>query len=321
MNKIFNFFLMEEKPFTKKRDVNWSKVKITVSILLTLIIFLILIIPSPPLEQTSFHEELQIGTIKEEAYDDLSKATSETIKQFKESELNAHHTQNSLDYLYSGNSAHSEGNQKNTETTSMIISREGTDSKNKLLSGTKFQLKLLTKVKLSSETMPVISVLENDVETEGSLALSAGSKFTGEAIFNETTERAEIVWKSILFPNGREKEINAVTVGSDGLMGLSGNIHSEKLKNSIGQTLTKFVGAYANGSMNKGNSGESSGGHINGLKNAISETASFRANEFGKDLQSEKKWIEIDSGTLISAVLKESFVFKEPGTIFGGSRQ
>jgi hypothetical protein len=94
-------------------------------------------------------------------------------------------------------------------------------------------------------------------------------------------------------------------------------VHSDALKNTIGQTLTRFVGAYAEGSMSRGALGATEGGSANGFKNAISETATERAQAWAEDMKKERMWIEIPSGSESWAVLTQAFVFRDPGSTFG----
>jgi hypothetical protein len=49
--------------------------------------------------------------------------------------------------------------------------------------------------------------------------------------------------------------------------------------------------------------GANQGGHENGLRNAVAQTATDRANAMGEELQKERKWIELDSGAETFAVL------------------
>ena len=104
----------------------------------------------------------------------------------------------------------------------------------------------------------------------------------------------------------------------DGQVGVEGRIHSDAIKNTIGETITRFIGAYAQGSIQQGSLGAAPGGSENGLKNAVAETANARADAWGEDLKKEKKWIELEAGTESYAVLTQSFVFRDPGATYGG---
>lgn len=131
--------------------------------------------------------------------------------------------------------------------------------------------------------------------------------------FDDSSDRAQVVWKSLQFSDGRERQLSAVGISYDGQGGVEGKTHSEAIKNTVGLTLTKFIGAYAEGSMQKGPLGANAGGDDNGMKNAVAETAKDRADSWAHDLQKEKKWIELDSYTESIAVLSSPFIFRDPG--------
>ena len=69
--------------------------------------------------------------------------------------------------------------------------------------------------------------------------------------------------------------------------------------------------------MNTGMLGANQGGHENGLRNAVAQTATDRANAMGEDLQKERKWIELDGGTETTAVLSQPFTFRDAGATYG----
>ncbi|MEK6554611.1 MAG: hypothetical protein AABZ31_05190, partial [Bdellovibrionota bacterium] len=134
--------------------------------------------------------------------------------------------------------------------------------------------------------------------------------------FYEGGERPKNEWRSVQLPDGRERSLSAIGVGVDGQPGVSGRVHSDALKNAVGQTLTRFIGAYAEGSMQRGALGGSPGGRDNGLKNAIAETARDGAETWANDLKKEKRWIEISNGTEFYANLTANFAFRDPGATY-----
>jgi type IV secretory pathway VirB10-like protein len=165
--------------------------------------------------------------------------------------------------------------------------------------------------------MPVVGIVSSDVASESGTAIPSGSKVLGEASFESDNERASIAWRSIIMADGRERPFSAISLGRDGENGIDGNVHSDGVKNVVGQTLTRFVGAYAAGSMNTGMLGANQGGNANGLRNAIAQTATDRANSMGENLQKERKWIELESGTETVAVLNQAFTFRDAGATYG----
>lgn len=319
MEALKQYFLKEAKPFTSKREVNWSKVKIVGGGVLILVVLVIICIPTSKPEETIFHEKAEAGTLSQVKAAE-NDPTQQTINQLKNSQVNLQQVHGSLDYLYqpskpigAGGGAGS-GRDRNS---TMILSRGGTDSRTQLSSGTKVYIRLNGKTTISGQAMPVIGMVAIDVSSESGTAIQSGSRVLGEASFDPDIERASITWRSIILPDGRERPFSAVSMGTDGQEGVDGNVHSDGVKNAIGQTLTRFVGAYAAGSMSSGMFGANQGGNSNGIKNAIAQTATDRANAMGESLQKERKWIVLESGTETIAVLNQPFTFRDAGSIYG----
>jgi len=199
--------------------------------------------------------------------------------------------------------------------SAMILSRQGTDSKSQLPPGSRFPVRLTGPVIAGGESMPVIGELPADVLHDSDIAIPRGSKLLGEASFDEENERARLTWKSVIFPDGRQRDLAALGLGNDGQLGVAGNVHTEALKNTVGQTLTRFVAAYADGTMTRNSNGNSAGGYANGLLNALGQTAQDRAEAWADGLKKEKKWIELPAGAEALAVLSQAFTFKDSGSV------
>lgn len=314
VNNLQNAFLREEKPFTKKRDVDWGRVKLVSVILISILVVAILVWPETPQIQTTFYEK---GGIAKPATLDSLDPSQEAFKQMKGSDSGGGDVHSSLDYLYGRNTASTSGGNQVNRNSSMIISRNGFDSRTQLPPGTKISIVLLQGVTVENQAMPVQGKVVSDVESESGLGIPAGSKALGEVSFDSSSERTSVNWRSIILPDGRERPFSAQGMGGDGHIGLNARVHSSEARNIMGQTVTKFVGAYAAGSLNMGPFGANPGGNKNGLKNAIAETASERANKMGESWQKERKWVELDSGTQIVSVLNQPFSFREPGSTNG----
>lgn len=312
-----NYFLKEPKPFTSKREVNWSKVQTWAISLVGVLILGLLVMPTSEPEQDTFHEKAERGSLAK-AIPAENDPTQETIRQLQESQVNVKQVHGSLDYLYrpSGTGGGS-GKSSPDRNSSMILSRGGQDSRTQLSAGTRVSIQLTSKVTIANQGMPVVGIVSQDVSAESGTAIPSGSKVLGDASFDESSERASISWRSIILPDGRERPFSAIGVGRDGQVGISGNVHSDGMKNAVGQTLTRFVGAYAAGSMSTGMLGANQGGNANGLRNVIAQTATDRANAMGEDLQKERKWIELDAGIDTVAVLSQPFIFRDAGAMNG----
>lgn len=313
------YFLMEAKPFTVKREVNWGKAKIAALFLIVILICVLLFLPSGGEEKKDFHQKAEKGTLTT-AQAVESDPTQETINQLQESQVSMRQVHGSLDYLYRPDtpSVGTGGRGGSTDrNSSMILNRGGTDTKTQLSSGTRIEVRLTEKVTVANQQMPVVGVVSKDVLVESGTAIPSGSKVLGDVSFDEENERASILWRAIILPDGRERPFSAIGVGRDGQVGVNGRVQSDGVKNAVGQTLTRFVGAYASGSMNTGAFGANQGGHVNGMRNAIGQTATDQANAMGENMQKERKWIELNSGAETIAVLNQPFMFRDAGAIYG----
>lgn len=319
MKSLKEMFLKEGKPFTAKRDIDSRKIKLYSGLAVFVMMVGIFFFPESRKDQTTFYERAENGTIKIERSTE-NNPTQDTIKQLQDSQVNARSVHNSLDHLYKkdvhvSSGGHAQSGMEN-QSSSMIINRDGSDSKNQLQAGTRIHVKLTGNLRISQQAVPVIGVIARDVDAGGSVAIPSGSKILGEAVMDESSDRASIAWRSIILTNGRERPLSAIGAGKDGELGIHGRVFSDGVRNAVGQTLTRFVGAYAAGSINTGTFGANAGGNVNGLRNAIAQTATDRANSMGENLQKQRKWIELDRGIEMAAILNQAFAFREAGGVY-----
>lgn len=312
-----DYFLKEQRPFTKKRDVNWTMIKWVSGIVIVLMVAVILVLPNSEPEQSSFHEK-SVASGNSATAGERADPTQETLRQIEDSRMNSQQVHSSLDYLYKQDRpAGAGGGTHVNRSAGMILSRNGFDGRTQLSPGTRIFIRLSQGVSISDQAVPVTGTVEKDVLSDSGLAIPQGSKAIGEASFESTSERTSLVWRSIILPDGRERPFSALGIGGDGQSGLQARVRSESIKNAIGQTLTKFVGAYAAGSINTGAFGANPGGSRNGLRTAIAETATERATAMGEALQKERKWAELHSGQVVNTVLNQPFTFRDPGSAYG----
>ncbi|MCK6597037.1 MAG: TrbI/VirB10 family protein, partial [Bdellovibrionaceae bacterium] len=211
---IKNYFLKEPKPFTSKREVNWSKVQTWAILTVSILILGLLLIPSSEPDQDTFYERAEKGSLEQirQAEND---PTQETIRQLQESQVNVRQVHGSLDYLYrpTSSSGSAGGGNSPDRGSSMILSRGGTDARTQLSAGTRVTIRLSNKVTIANQGMPVVGIVSSNVSAESGLAIPSGSKVLGDASFDSDAERATISWRSIILPDGRERPFSAVGVG------------------------------------------------------------------------------------------------------------
>ncbi len=292
------FFLAEKVPFSEKRDVNWRAVKWTAIALVLGFVLVVLVTPSNP--ETGGDSEMAAATPAKprelETPQDMGTSSRD---------LSAYYQRPS----YGG----SGGQGPPSRQATMIVGRGGLDYRTQLPPGSRIPIKLLQGAIISSESMPIIAIVTADVEQENGVAIEKGSKIYGEASFDDSGEVASVNWTSIQMADGRERQIAAIGVSLSGHVGVKGNVHSKRAQNVAGGMISRFVGAYAEGSMSRGLLGFSQGGSENGLKQAVAETAKDQADSYASDLKKEKRWIELEAGTDCLAVLKQPFAFRDPG--------
>lgn len=312
-DKIKNLAFKEKSYFLNRREINWASLTKCGFIALGLGIFALLLMPSPQEPVGEFHEQAQVGekvAIKE------PNPTEEATRHFGGGFAKS--VPSSLNHLYApsysgGNSARG-GEDRNR---SMILARGGLDAKTQLPPGSRISVRLYEKAIVAHQGMPIIGVVTRDYIHEDTVAIPQDSKLFGEITFNDGGSRASVTWNSVQFPDGRERPLSGIGVSRDGQVGVVGRVHSQALRNTLGQTLTRFIGAYASGSMQTSAFGGNVGGNENGWRNAIAETAKDRAEDWANDLQKEQRWIEVSNRTEFFAVLTANFAFRDPGTTYG----
>lgn len=201
--------------------------------------------------------------------------------------------------------AHESARREVNHNTPMLI-RGANNARTQLHAGIRLPLRIVDKVIVSQEPVPLIAELLLQGQTESGLSLPAGTLFYGEASLTKGSKRAEVVFTKISPPSGQIRDIQAKGLGKDGHFGIAGKVRSDGVKNTAGQILTGFVGGFAAGSMQTDILGRSEGGLANGLLSAVSETAKSRAQKYGEELKTQREWLEIQAGTECDAQLSSS---------------
>lgn len=291
--KFSNLIYEEPSAFSDKRELNWKSIKIIGVAGGLVCIVGLLCIPSKDQQMSGPSEAVPSRAIN---------AIEPEEVRLIESSTN-----------YSGYSIRGSRPGSKAKDSEMILRRAGQDFVSSVQPGRKLRARLISGVTVGQNSMPVIAVTTEDLEMNGSIAIPKDSELFGEASFNPDIERAQIVWNTVRLPSGRQRPISAVSIGLDAKEGIEGKIHTNSTSNIVGQTLSRFVGSYAEGSMEKGPFNGNRGGHVNGLRNAVSETAKDRADKFADNLKKERSWIELFSNRQFFVLLNQPFLFRDPG--------
>lgn len=313
IEKIKNLAFKEKSYFLNRREINWPVLGKCAMIALGFGIICILLLPSTEEHIGEFHEEATANDMQKVVESD---PTQETLKQLNSGRRHRGSVPSSLNSLYAPSYSGGQKTSGDERNSSMILARSGLDGKSHLPPGSKIYVRLHEKAIIANQGMPIIGQVTRDLIHDDRVAIPEGSKLFGDISFDDG-DRAKIDWKTIQFPDGRERQFSAIGVGIDGQIGVKGRTSSNALMNTVGQTVTRFIGAYAQGSMQTGAFGGNPGGNDNGWRNAVSETAQDRAERWADDLKKEKRWIEVSNSTEFYAVLTASFAFRDPGLSYG----
>lgn len=314
--RFADLFLKEKSYFLSRREVNWGRVRKCAGIAVGVGVLVVLLLPNPEVERSEFHERVDAAGATRSGQVG-SDPSLDALVQLEQAG-SARRVRGSLDYLYAGGGGGPPSQVAGEDRgQSMILPRDGLDSTSQIPPGSRILIRLYEKAVVANQGVPVIGVVTRDYLYDDAVAIPQGSKIFGEISFDDGGDLAQISWRSIQMPDGRERSISAIGVGLDGQVGVAGKVRSEALRNAVGQTITKFIGAYAEGSMQRGPLGANDGGSENGWKNAIAATAKDRTEAWAGELQKEKRWIEVASGVEFYAVLTQKFSFRDPGAIYG----
>ena len=297
VDKLKRFFV-KESPFSQKKELNLSSFKWLG--IVAVLVFVCVVLLMPDEVPVQFSEKIDSPKMETQ----LEKNAS-TIKQESSSQLWASPKRE----VYGSTGG---GSSSVNYNTAMVVGANS-NAKTQLHAGVRLPLRILDKVIVSQESVPVLAELIVNSETESGLKLPAGTKFYGEASFSKGSDRALITFKQISLPNGQMRPIIARAVGKDGQGGIPGRVYSDGVKNTTGQVITSFVGGLAAGSVQTDIFGRSQGGIGNGLLAAVSETAKMKAQDYGEKLKAEREWIEIQSNTECDAQLVEAMNLQTGG--------
>lgn len=304
--RLSALFLREKIPFAKKADINWTRVRNCLLGAVGVALLILLMLPNPPPQAETFHEKM----------DSTSTATAAPSPDPTEDTLRTMSGDRAA--WGSPRLGGARDVSSNVDRSApMILSRGGTDSKAQVSPGARIMVHLREKATVTSQGMPVIGLVAHDFVQEDAIAIPAGSKVMGTASIDSDGERARIEWQAIELPDGRSRQFAAVGVGMDGQIGVPGKAHSNAAENITGATLSRFIGAYAEGAMERGSFGGNPGGASNGWKNAVAETGKDRADAFAEGLKKEKRWLELSPADEFLIVLTAPFTFRDPGGMGG----
>ena len=303
--------VIEENSFSEKKVFNFKKIRNLLLAFIGVFIVVVMLMPNQP--EIEFTEKKEISKPKEETHSETQATESTDKNKLAKDKKSPSENLWGSPRSGGGNFGVTDGTNPINHNTSMLIGLGKGNAKNQLRQGIKLPLRILDKVTISQEPVPILAELILDSMTDSGLKLPSGTRLYGEASFQKDSERANIRFTQMSLPNGKIQKISALALGKDGQVGVSGRTFSDGAKNSMGQLLTTFVGGLAMGSMEMDVLGRSKGGIENGLLNALSQTAKTKAESYGQKLKAEREWLEIPSGIECDALLSDALNLQDWG--------
>ena len=295
-------FVSTTTTVSKKVEINQKN--IVVSFFGVLILFVVVVLFLPTEDTRVFHEVKD-----EEKVSDVSMPRSVAGQNSKSPNKK---TKAGTLWNDGGSAGAAQGSQSQINyNTAMVMGSTSGNSRDQLYAGYKVRLQNIDKFVASQDGTPIIARAVESASTDSGLAIPAGAIFYGEATYQAASDKAQIKFNRVSFPDGRILDIQANAIDESGQSGLSGQVRSDAVKNSAGQVLTAFVGGLAAGSVSRDVFGASAGGIQNGLLQAIADTAKDRAQKSGEKMKEAREWIEIESGVYFDAVIQQSVTLKQ----------
>lgn len=293
---------VEKNEFSQKVELKFKTFKVIGLIGVLIFIAVVFLMPTDiPVEFTEKIDRPEPGTSQDKSGSDPNQASSSAQGLWGSPRMPSAHGGDASQVNYN---------------SSMVIGSKGGNSKTELRAGIRLPLRILDKVIVSQDSVPILAELVLVSQTDSGLKLAAGTRFYGEASFQKGSDRATIRFTQISLPSGQIRKVSALALSKDGQPGVSGRVFSDGVKNTAGQVLTTFVGGLATGSMETDILGRSKGGIENGLLGAVAATAQARAQNYGEKLKTEREWIELNPGVECDAVLSDALKLQEGGDTY-----
>ncbi|MGK5085805.1 hypothetical protein WDW37_21155, partial [Bdellovibrionota bacterium FG-1] len=215
-NFISRLFWKERKPFTSKRDLNIGLLVKVGGFVVGLTVLILLLLPSPkPKELGGFNTKTDSTSDRRMPETTVPEPSLSGSGGTMPRENAASAAARGFDVLSGLNAPPQNAGKGGTRNlnSSMILSRQGTDSRTQLPPGSRFAVRITQNVSVGGESMPVIGEVSGDVLHDSDIAIPRGSRILGDVTFDDESERARLTWKSIIFPDGRQRDIAALGMG------------------------------------------------------------------------------------------------------------
>lgn len=291
--KLDKYFMEEACPFTKRRKFKTKPIKILG--IGTFVIGILVVLAFSPSE-----------AVKPEGA-----TTASTQSQNGQA---GNQTQKSDDPFYQQYRLGSVGSGKSNRQygASQLVRRgEGNDG-DKLPMGSTIAAKLLNTILSSDANSPVMAEISEEIYWKNSVMIPAGTKAIGQGTLDDGTERLQVRFHTLVYPEGQQHSISALALLGDGSSGIAGDFHSRSFPRQAGRFGGTFIGGLAQGLKDKDSRGQAGivfepGSLKNGILNGIAASSLDQANSLAQGSERLKPFLEVPSGTNFLLYLEKEF--------------
>ncbi len=195
-------------------------------------------------------------------------------------------------------------------SASQVVRREGGTASERLPMGTTIPAKLINTVLSSDSNSPVIAEIVEDTFWKGVLTIPAGTRAIGQGVLDDGTERLQVRFQTLVFPDGEQHSLSALALLGDGSSGIPGNYHSGAFKKQAGRFFGNFVGGLAEGMKDKDSRGQSGivfepGSLKNGILNGLASSSFDQAKSLAESPEGTRPYLDIPAGAIFLLYLEK----------------
>lgn len=218
---------------------------------------------------------------------------------------------------FRGNSGGGSGSTR-TRSANQVIHRgeSGSDPGTRLPMGFGIPVMLLNAVLSTNSASPVIAEISQDVfppnQSSSIASIPANTRAIGNATYDDTSQRIQIRFHTLVYPDGTQHGIQGLGLMSDGSAGVAGDYHSGETTRQIGKFLGNFVGGMADGMKDRTSGGYAGvpyepGSIKNGILNGINQSAVDGTKDFSDHLSQTKPTMSLPAGQSFILYLEHEF--------------
>jgi hypothetical protein len=295
--KADSYFLSEKCPFSGRRKPNWKRIKLFSALGLVLLVVGLLFV-GPTSSKTT------------------AAAASTSIKSGASQPPTSG---GDSDYLQRQSISDGYGVSRGAGRTprqynaSQLVRRGDGSNGDRLPLGSTILARLVNSVLSTDSNSPVIAEIPEDILWKNTVIIPVGTRAIGQATLDDSTQRLQARFQTLVFPEGDQHAISAIGLMGDGSSGIAGDYHSRTFEKQGGRFFGNFVGGLAEGMKDRKSAGSQNGivfepGSLkNGLLNGLAASSFDQAKVFSDNAQNLRTYLDVKAGTVFVLYLEKEF--------------